>query len=394
MKRNILLLNALEKYPYVSTLIWEWSLWSRFLGKILLVSGPTSSGKTTLVFKIAEKLTAFKTFNRKILHGKIDPEVNKVFFETLFEKITLITGKKVTNINQLYEINPEDVSILNRDQLKALKDQAITISEGPEFKDFVLKLIFYSYYDEIKKYIFSGENIIIDEVLVDSDRSYSLFVFCFNYYPHIRRVLLFDTVEGTLEKCNIRNIKALELLEQSQSIEDFKQKLKKLELESGSSEACYRFPKLVFESYKEYYAFTDNTSNDKIILGNTTYRKITSTIFEIAQEHLKLLKILGKRGYIIDMSKHLINVEEELEKLPKKEIIYITSKSHFQYLIKASSITELTLLDNPNFLKYLLRDILPWLDGNISTDSNNTNLTINEFDHAMNSSTLLGDCDS
>lgn len=352
--------NALEKSITLSVLIKEWSLWSIFLGKVLLVNGPISSGKTSLVFKIVEKLPFFKTINRKLLAHKVDEELNKIFFKDFFERVHLITGKKVTNLIQLYQIKSEDLSLPIRNQLQELKYQVKAISEGVEFNDFALKKLFYLYYDEIKKYIFSGENVIIDGSEVESDRSYSLFIWCFNYYPHIKRVILFDTIQGTLEKSNIRNIKYLRLLEQSQSIEGSIQKLKEIELETGGSQNTCRLPKIVFESYKKYYAFS-STIKDKFVLEKTTNKKIISIILEVEREQLDLLKKLISYGYVMDISKDLINLQEEFKKIPKKETIYITSRSHFDYLIKTSSFTELSLLDNPDFLKHLLQDILPWL---------------------------------
>jgi hypothetical protein len=55
-------------------------------------------------------------------------------------------------------------------------------------------------------------------------------------------------------------------------------------------------------------------------------------------------------------------MEQELNSIFKNSnVAYITSKIKFDFIIPASKIPTLDLLENVSFLNNLLKDIIPWL---------------------------------
>lgn len=341
----------------------EWSLWSKMLGKILLLSGPESSGKTTLMLKIIDKFPNWKTINRKKIAQEVfDSEKIQSFFFNYLAEVSNITGKHIITLEQLYQINDEGLTSSYKIRIKKIKNEIAAITTAEYFRDIFLTQIFLAYYDALKQYIFAGDNVIIDEVLVSSEREYGIFRYYCNY-PNIKRMLLFNTMSEILEKCIIRNNKFLTLLNEHLNIDDFIASQKKMERETGSSSSTCRMPGDIIKAYKRYYHFKVIPVNNDIILEETTLDTLQSVICRIAKQQLSLIKNLVKKGYIIDITENLVDVSKELQEIfgtAKKA--YVISKTTFEYIIKAPGVTELTELDNVEFLQNLLKDVFEWKD--------------------------------
>ncbi len=359
MKDSYRITNQSKDY----SLYKEWSLWSKMLGKILLLSGPESSGKTTLMLKIIDKFPNWKTINhKKIAQEVFDSEKIQSFFFNYLAEISNITGKHIITLEQLYQINDEGLTSSYKIRIKKIKNEIAAITTAEYFRDIFLTQIFLAYYDALKQYIFAGDNVIIDEVLVSSEREYGIFRYYCNY-PNIKRMLLFNTMSEILEKCIIRNNKFLTLLNEHLNIDDFIASQKKMERETGSSSSTCRMPGDIIKAYKRYYHFKVIPVNNDIILEETTLDTLQSVICRIAKQQLSLIKNLVKKGYIIDIAENLVDVSKELQEIfgtAKKA--YVISKTTFEYIIKAPGVTELTELDNAEFLQNLLKDVFEWKD--------------------------------
>jgi len=359
MKNSYRIINLATNY----LLYKEWSLWSKMLGKILLVSGPASSGKTTLVLKVIEKFSNWKTINRKkILQEVFDSESIQLFFFDYLLEASNITGRGIVTLEQLYQITEGEITSSHKIRIKKIKNE-ITIMQTSEcFMDIFLKQTSIAYYDAFKQYIWNGVNVIIDEGLVSTEREYNLFRYFCNY-PHTKRMLLFNSMNEILEKCIIRNNKFLALLDQYDDINDFIVSKKKLERDTGNSSSTCRMPKDIIEAHKRYYHFETNPSNNDITLEVITLDTLQPVISRIAGEQLSLMESLIRKGYVINILENLVDIAGELKKIfATAKKLYTTTKTNFEYCIKAPGVFELTELDNVEFLQNLLKDVLEWKD--------------------------------
>ena len=119
----------------------EWSLWVSQLGKVILVTGPQSSGKTTLIFKIIDKIPNLHTINRKAISFSLIPEIDKLFFTDLLEEVRKLTNREFKDGYDLLQLKTEDIEDSDiRFQLNVLKDRQ---KKYWQVKNLIKRLYFY-----------------------------------------------------------------------------------------------------------------------------------------------------------------------------------------------------------------------------------------------------------
>ncbi|MCP5378783.1 MAG: hypothetical protein H6910_06690 [Rickettsiaceae bacterium] len=358
MSKEILLL-AYQNYNnnLISIMIKEWSLWSQFFGKILVINGPRSSGKSTLTLKLLESFSNFATVNRNLIIHEVANEI----FGDFFIEATFITKQPITSFLHLNSINPESLVVGKKEEFLALQKKlnCAILQRNHQF----LSSIFLKYYSEIKKIIASGTNVIIDEGLIHSNEEYDLFKKCCGDYINIKNILLFNTISETLDKCLARNSKFLELLSFHESLEKSITEALKEENSKGSSISSYRFPIKTLKSYKEFYCFNVNKIPQKIILDEISKEDMRFLLVKIHNEEIKLLQAFNKNITLIP--KTYMNVEQELDKIfVNSNIVYISSKIKSDFIIRSAKIKTLNLLDDVNFLNDLLQEVICWINVN------------------------------
>ena len=340
----------------------EWQLCIPYLGKILLINGPCSSGKTTLVSKIALKYH-LQTINiKKIKFDIVNPEINKVFLNIL-EKAESVLERKIKDISQLFTINTQILSTTAKESVDKLKYEAKEIMKTSKYKTFVLVKLFSAYYNEIKKYIFSGYNVVLDESLIKPGDSYDIFLYSCSYYPHIKTALLFNSVQETLRKTIIRNNKFFLKLIEYQDFNSYMKEQQEIEKANGGSESSYRIPGFILENFKHFYNFDLFLNESDILLQEITVEEMRDIIGIIAREQLKLIQILSSKNYTNDSISNIDTVLE-LEKITQEKfgsIMITTRKTNFNYILKLPDKISLNTLDDPSFIKYFLSEILLWL---------------------------------
>ena len=368
----------MKHHSFKHDLYKEWSLWSKSLGKILLICGPQSSGKTTLVYKIIEKVPNSYSINRKALSESITYIIDDIFFSELFKQAAYITGREIKNGHQLHSIKYEEIQDLScRSQIKDLQLKFLEIISTQSFYQTYLVKLFSAYFNEIKQYIFSGANIIIDEGLINSEEAFSIFHYSCNYYSGIKKVLLFSSIHDTYTKCMIRNKKFVALLDRYSDEVDINATMHRIEIDSGGSSDIYRRPKSIIRNYKEYYDFKTHISVNDVVLEEITKKDTQLIFFKIAIEQLKLLGLLSYKGLVETTTKDRVDIQKELDEIFKGyERVYLVSKISFDYVIDSSVITDLSLLSNTEYVRFLLKDILPWFNGE-SVDYNTIQSAIN-----------------
>lgn len=137
----------------------EWNIWFKCYGKVIVINGPSSCGKSTLI---------------------------SYFKKSGFNEIVLSDA--------FYEKEFKDVDS---------KDHCIILHTN------IFMKVYYQMYEEAKKFIYSGENVIIETVM-PNDEEVSRFIYCFNNYP-VSFGLLYTSLDSNLYNCFHRNELSLQI---------------------------------------------------------------------------------------------------------------------------------------------------------------------------------------
>ena len=181
------------------TLLIEQNMWSRLYGKVLVIFGVSSAGKTTLSKKFLH--FGFNYINMDIL-------VNDLFFNKIKTLLSPdITDKSLSmdDINAfLYDINlNKEYTNEQLKQLSIVKENRELITKEILEKGILSpKSIMQMAAEEVKKYIARGENVIIDIILTKETRI-AMFNTFFNFHKIL--ILLYTPLEENLNRCFARN---------------------------------------------------------------------------------------------------------------------------------------------------------------------------------------------
>ena len=188
----------------ISILFQEWSLWSRCFGKVLVINGVSSSGKTTL----AKALTEFG-FNHisfdKAYHSVLYSKIAKII--PLIKTVNLLTKREIIKIIQtkVFSSAQFNIEFTNKqnDQIQILEQQIDLIDksiirniQAPSTQEIIEQIS-----EETKKYFFRGENVVVDTVMY-SVEDITMFFTLFNFPKRI--ILLYSPLENNLMNCFLR----------------------------------------------------------------------------------------------------------------------------------------------------------------------------------------------
>lgn len=256
----------------------EWSIWSKCLGKLIIINGVSSTGKTTLS-KYLEKFGFIRiTFDEIQNNVSIEKQINNDYIQSLISELTtFMTKSDFSKVFLLQEIN--NLSFYNSYQIyKISQAQSVYLQ--------ILKNTYDMMYKIAKKFIYSGTNIIIDSVIT-SNKEIDLLYYCFNNY-RMFFILLYLSLEDNLNYCRERNNFALE-----KNLDDFRKEEQVLE----------QYP--IFYYFKEQYGVKISknhfdTFDDNILILNSLPKFISECI--VKEERLPVKPIL-KYDCIIDSLK-------------------------------------------------------------------------------------------
>lgn len=317
------------------------------VGKVLLIIGPQSSGKTAFVTKILESSNQYKTIDRQ----KIIYETMQECYADLFAEVEFITGIKIKSLLHYNSIVLDSLNPDVRNKFIQLKEKYRNVI-NERLKEF-FKKVFIKYNESIRLNTSNGYITILDESMIRSNDDFDLFLSCCKGIE-VKRVLLFNTLEEILEKCMIRNRKFLKFFDSNKDIKNAITQMENEAIKTGGSQESYRLPHNIIRDYKEAYKFTTSENANNVILSTLTKEKAKKVLTRINNEQLKLLNILGNNIASTTINSNF--VENELQQIFRSaNTVNITSKIKFDYVIKASEISNLS---NTKNLKKHLEKIL------------------------------------
>ncbi len=180
----------------ISYVFQEWFLWSKCYGKVLVINGVSSSGKTTL----SKALTKYGFH-----HISVDDVSVDLYYEEIKKLLPSITNAKSLTKTDILDI-VFNLSLPDKQYTEEQLEQKRVITQQLALLESELLLSVSSQkriermFEEAKQYIYRGENVVIDTVMVK--HGVQDFMSFFNFPNKI--VLLYTPLEQNLMNCFLR----------------------------------------------------------------------------------------------------------------------------------------------------------------------------------------------
>lgn len=208
----------------------EWSIWCKCFGKVLILNGNSSSGKTTLSRYLSkfgfnlislDDLVTAAYFD--YIKNRFCNQINLIEQFVKNDDLRRIISGYTPDANQYTNEEFDFIYRLQQDIYIVHKTQHIV------WKPVSLAEKFNNLYHQAKAFIFSGRSVIIDLVVPGND--IDLLIYTFGYYP-MTVIILYNSLEDNLGKCFHRN-----------------------ELSKKTGQIDFRYPLDIMLGYQEFYKF-------------------------------------------------------------------------------------------------------------------------------------------
>ena len=303
-------LISLIEINITNTLLAEWSIWSRCFGKVVIISGTSSAGKTTLseyFKKFGFNLLSQDNIFIDLIIDNVNKEIGYIHsaksFLTRNDMLKVLRGHKVKE------------GTYNQHQEELIHYLQVSIYLKKETAFFPSKLELYDkMYDCARKFIFSGQDVIIDAVI--SQPSFDVLSYSFGYYPIIFGIL-YAPLEENLIKCFHRNCVSL-----------------------NTDEVNYRYPSQVIQQYVKLYNFLPKNKISKIdqILEEINKPLVSKALKSANCFEEKLLSRLDNlKVFKYEPVDHMFNLlikAQEIMKLNTKNIMCVVPAMKCNFVIQ------------------------------------------------------------
>ena len=310
--------------------------------KILLINGPTSSGKTTLMNIILKiKSLSFQTIARKKILYHSRYTINKKFFHELEPQLLRLTGLTLSNIEEIFLLK---LNLSQHDQIaiNTLKTFIIKTINENSFNEIYFNKVYENYLLDANRTLLSNNNSILDENLYSHPLQKDIFT---NYFKNYIILCLYSSLNELLDKSIIRNEKYLSFLEKKGNA-NLALTIKDLEMANNSSEFNFREPIKIIASYMKFFKFekSSNLIKDANVIESISQVNLLEVIDKIIETNRQYSKKLAQLipDYLSDSSEdpkilkniliHKLNID-----LSQHEF-HIIANYNFNYLVHASSL--------------------------------------------------------
>lgn len=302
----------------------EWKIWSQCFGKVVIINGTSSSGKTTLS-------TYINKFGFYVI--KSDDTYDELLFNYLSNSISdmpllkiFLNSIDLISIMHGYKIQEQKYSKPQIKIIKIIQDNINLLILNSRYPVITKKELYDSMYEKSKQYIFSGQNVLLDLVARDED-TINMLRYSFNYYP-LKICLLYSNLAENLKKCFLRNYISLK-----------------------NDEANFRTCSMVMNQYKDFYKFKlkqDINSTDTVL--EKINKKEILNILDIAifHEHnliwdlqSKLINPVLKETQGKDLVKDMVEMLRDKMMLKVCEEVFVISTIKYDFLLKSSDLEKI-----------------------------------------------------
>lgn len=305
-------------------------------GTVLIIAGPESAGKTTLATTILSSYSHWHTINRKKhLQAAVNSaNIIEEFFSEIIKDVEQLSGQKITTLNELHSLRTDALTEESRHKITDLISAAVSISNTVKFRERVLSAAYKGYFQDILPIVVTGENVVVDDSTIDSQRAFNLFRASLQGYPHIKLVFLKSTMAGILANCQTRNRKYKRIATDFASYHEVSAVLQQMEIESGGSGFSFRFPKQILRNYHQLYRFKELIGPNDLVIEKISRHDLRANIKAMSNEQNDIVFFLRTKGFIVDRSNESVDVESEINFIMgDASCIYITCKFRPNYLV-------------------------------------------------------------
>lgn len=318
----------LEHFDFSRNLYKEWEIWSRCFGNVMIINGPSSSGKTTFSKYLGEFGFNIISLDDIFYECYFDLMCQSAFCisDILQEKLifvkTFIKKQDLPKFIDGFKIEEKNYTVDEIQVIKEIQSDILEITKHTRMPSSIE--IMSCVYDNAKEFLFSGRDVVIDVLFPDSS-SFELLSFAFRYYP-MTNVLLYSSLEDNLKKCLQRNYCFVKELSED-----------------------YRYPSQVISQYNDFYKFVpakDHTlSND---LGACVDIIGLKQILEVVEycEH-RLVDIIQYRSIteLVSLnSSHILKRAITMLKVlmaDSEDCLLVVPKVKYDYIFNTTNLTKL-----------------------------------------------------
>ena len=300
----------------------EWSLWSKCFGKVIVINGVSSSGKTTLTGHLEQY-----GFNRVTIDDIHDQHyigyLSSAIPDLMFKVKDFLTPNDFWKVLLQFKIDATKYSNFQQRYIIKLQSYLSDNSEDIAMKCPSRMEVYDMIYGQAKQFIFSGLNVAID-LIMTSNSQIELFSYCFNKYP-MSVVLLYLPLEENLERCFSRNYTS-----------------EKYDLIDS------RLPSEILDGYSLLYKFVtkENMSSHDIQLAKVNKNAIISALNSTIYNSSNLLNQVYSHSVYSEKMKllhKLINKTYDLMSLVGDEELFVVPLVKFDFIIGGLKLCERTL---------------------------------------------------
>ncbi len=302
----------------------EWKIWSQCFGKVVIINGTSSSGKTTLSKYINK-------FGFNIINS--DDTYDELLFNYLSKSVsdmpllkTFLNSIDLISIMYGYKIQERKYSEKQIKIIKIIQDSINLLILNSRYPVITKKELYDSMYEKSKKYVFSGQNVLLDLVARDED-TINMLRYSFNSYP-LKTCLLYSNLAENLKKCFLRNYISLK-----------------------NDEANFRNCSMIMSQYKDLYKFKlkQDISSTDIVLEKIDKKEILNILdIAIFHEHnlicdlqSKLINPRLKETQGKDLVKGMVGMLRDKMMLEVCEEVFVISSIKYDVLLKSSNLEKI-----------------------------------------------------
>ena len=232
-------------------------------GKVLLINGPTSSGKSSIANLLCNSQFGFKKLNTKKIASDILKSHEKSFFSEELSRAAKLTKKTVNNVKTLNYFCENS----NNAEIKALHEKTF------EKVGLLIETLFRDLYDafreETMSIISSGYSCVIDHnVFLDPYpfRCNKFFELFSDFGDNFRRLTLYTGMEKIFQNTLSRNHRFMEFAEGFSSWEAAFKKMEEEERRLGHTFLHYRQPVQIVQNWLLHYTLESKFDEKKEFL--------------------------------------------------------------------------------------------------------------------------------
>lgn len=340
-----------DNFTVSTNLYREWKIWSQCFGDVIVINGPSSSGKTTYGKYLSgfgfNLISLDDIFYESYFRLMCDSGIDKHLQELLLLAKKFILKEDLSKLIDGFEIDEKKYIQYEIQVIKAIQSNILKVTENTELPSFIQ--VMSCLYNNAKEFLFSGRNVVVD-VLFPESSSFDMLSFAFHYYP-MTNILLYSSLEDNLKKCFQRNYQFIKEVSDD-----------------------YRYPSQVISQYSDFYEFiSERDLNLKSCIGAYVDIKGLKQVLGVVEYcQYNLTKIIQQRGIkeliTFDNEQILKDATNKLSVLIKgsSDYLLVAAKVKYDYIINSAHLTKIysvknalvskTALDIKDFIRNFVSD--------------------------------------